>query len=73
MASSHQAFLERFGGRGASAAQLAVSYAMAENTFAVTSGGFGRPPAMESWTPSALTVSTALSRCPQAAPAAASW
>ncbi len=51
MASSHQAFLERFGDRGASAAQLAVSYAMAENTFAVTSGGFGRPPAMESVDP----------------------
>ena len=28
--------------------QLAVSYAMAENTFAVTSGGFGAPPAVES-------------------------
>lgn len=48
MASSHRAFLERFGDRGASAAQLAVSYAMAENTFAVTSGGFGRPPTTES-------------------------
>ncbi len=47
MDSSHRAFLERFGDRGASAAQLAVSYAMAENTFAVTSGGFGRPPASE--------------------------
>ena len=51
MASSHRAFLERFGDRGASAAQLAVSYAMAENTFAVTSGGFGRPPATESVDP----------------------
>ena len=48
MASSHDAFLEHFGDRGASASQLAVSYAMAENTFAVTSGGFGAPPAVES-------------------------
>ena len=48
MVSSHDAFLERFGERGASASQLAVSYAMAENTFAVTSGGFGAPPAVES-------------------------
>ena len=48
MASSHRAFLERFADRGATAAQLAVSYAMAENTFAVTSGGFSRPSATES-------------------------
>jgi fatty-acyl-CoA synthase len=48
MASSHRAFLERFADHGASPGQLAVSYAMAENTFAVTSGGFGRPPAAES-------------------------
>ena len=50
MASSHRAFLERFADRGASAAQLAVSYAMAENTFAVTSGGFDRRRRPSRWT-----------------------
>jgi fatty-acyl-CoA synthase len=40
---SHAAFLERFGPYGAREAQLAASYAMAEATFAVTSGGFGVP------------------------------
>ena len=48
MASSHRAFLERFGDRGASAAQLGGQLRHGENTFAVTSGGFGRPPATES-------------------------
>jgi acyl-CoA synthetase (AMP-forming)/AMP-acid ligase II/acetyltransferase-like isoleucine patch superfamily enzyme/acyl carrier protein len=48
MATSHKAFLDTFGERGAAGSQLAVSYAMAENTFAVTSGGFGRPAVVES-------------------------
>lgn len=34
--SSHQLFLERFAANGVNASQLGVSYAMAENTFAVT-------------------------------------
>lgn len=41
---SHAAFLGRFASYGARREQLATSYAMAENTFAVTSGGFGTPP-----------------------------
>jgi fatty-acyl-CoA synthase len=48
LAGSHEAFLQCFGAQGASASQLAASYAMAENTFAVTSGGFGQPPTVES-------------------------
>ena len=40
---SHQLFLERFGALGLTAAQLAVSYAMAENTFAVTQTRVGQP------------------------------
>ncbi|MEX2195761.1 MAG: AMP-binding protein [Thermoleophilaceae bacterium] len=41
MRSSHEAFLARFGRHGMTEDRLAASYAMAENTFAVTSGGFG--------------------------------
>ncbi len=48
MATSHEAFLETFAGHGAAGSQLAVSYAMAENTFAVTSGGFGEAATVES-------------------------
>jgi acyl-CoA synthetase (AMP-forming)/AMP-acid ligase II/acetyltransferase-like isoleucine patch superfamily enzyme len=43
MAHSHDVFLARFAPLGFRPEALAVSYAMAENTFAVTSGGFGRP------------------------------
>ena len=43
LAHSHAAFLERFAPYGVGDDQLATSYAMAENTFAVTSGGFGTP------------------------------
>jgi acyl-CoA synthetase (AMP-forming)/AMP-acid ligase II/acyl carrier protein len=39
MASSHEAFVERFESRGFARRALATSYAMAETTFAVTSGG----------------------------------
>lgn len=38
---SHQQFLERFAATGITAKQLAVSYAMAENTFAVTQTPLG--------------------------------
>ena len=41
---SHELFLARFGELGATAEQLAVSYAMAENTFAVTQTPLGTPP-----------------------------
>ncbi|MCI0712627.1 MAG: AMP-binding protein [Chloroflexi bacterium] len=41
--SSHQLFLERFEHLGVRAGQLAVSYAMAENTFAVTQTPIGEP------------------------------
>jgi acyl-CoA synthetase (AMP-forming)/AMP-acid ligase II/acetyltransferase-like isoleucine patch superfamily enzyme/acyl carrier protein len=47
LAASHDAFLERFEPHGFSSDALAVSYALAENTFAATSGGFGRPPATD--------------------------
>ncbi len=40
---SHTAFLERFAPLGLEPEALCVSYAMAENTFAVTSGGFESP------------------------------
>ena len=51
-ADSHALFLERFAGLGVRPEMLAVSYAMAENTFAVTQT---RPQAK----PATLTVSTA--------------
>ena len=40
---SHRKFLDRFMGYGLRPEALAASYAMAENTFAVTSGGFNHP------------------------------
>lgn len=42
-AESHSAFLERFEGHGFRASALMTSYAMAENTFAVTQGGVDGP------------------------------
>ena len=44
---SHQLFLQRFGDVGVRPEMLAVSYAMAENTFAVTQTTPGRVPAVE--------------------------
>ena len=44
---SHQLFLERFGDAGVREEMLAVSYAMAENTFAVTQTPPGRPPRLD--------------------------
>jgi fatty-acyl-CoA synthase len=41
-AESHQQFLDRFAANGVTAEMLAVSYAMAENTFAVTQTPIGR-------------------------------
>lgn len=43
-ADSHALFLERFAANGVTAQMLAVSYAMAENTFAVTQTLPGKPP-----------------------------
>ncbi|PID84997.1 MAG: hypothetical protein CSB13_10320 [Chloroflexi bacterium] len=40
---SHQLFLEKFADNGATAEMLGVSYAMAENTFAVTQTELGEP------------------------------
>ena len=42
-AASHTLFLDAFSRYGLQPAALAASYAMAETTFAITSGGFGRP------------------------------
>ncbi|HEY2603949.1 MAG TPA: AMP-binding protein, partial [Thermoleophilaceae bacterium] len=44
---SQRAFLDRFAPYGMSADRLAASYAMAENTFAVTSAGFPGPPLVD--------------------------
>ena len=44
---SHRAFLERFASVGMTEDRLAASYAMAEDTFAVTSAGFPGPPAVD--------------------------
>lgn len=42
-ATSHDRFLERFAGHGVRKEAFCASYALAENTFAATSGGFGQP------------------------------
>jgi len=42
-AASHSLFLETFAKNGLHPTALAASYAMAETTFAITSGGFGQP------------------------------
>ncbi len=44
---SHQAFLKRFAPYGLRADALATCYAMAENVFAVTQGGFDAPVAVD--------------------------
>ncbi|MBZ0264959.1 AMP-binding protein, partial [bacterium] len=43
LASSHKLFVDRFAQYGLQTNTLAASYAMAENTYAVTSGGFSNP------------------------------
>jgi acyl-CoA synthetase (AMP-forming)/AMP-acid ligase II len=47
LADTHSRFLDRFAPHGLRRSALAASYAMAENTFAVTSGGIGEPLAEE--------------------------
>jgi acyl-CoA synthetase (AMP-forming)/AMP-acid ligase II len=46
-AASHEMFLERFGPIGVTAEMLGVSYAMAENTFAVTQTAVGKPAGLD--------------------------
>ena len=46
-ASSHQLFLDKYGHLGLSAEQLTVSYAMAENTFAVSQTPIGTTPIID--------------------------
>src|SRR5215472_13961257 len=48
MGESHDLFLSKFSAYGFQRQMFATSYAMAENTFAVTSGGFGVP-VVERW------------------------
>ena len=56
-AASHQQFLDRFAVNGVRADQLAVSYAMAENTFAVTQTSIGQPAFVETVDREALQTS----------------
>ena len=51
---SHQKFLERFQDYGSSEEQFAVSYAMAENTFAVTQSTIGKYPKLDTINPRLL-------------------
>lgn len=51
---SHALFLERFAANGVRADMLGVSYAMAENTFAVTQTPPGAPPRLDVLAPGAL-------------------
>lgn len=46
-AASHQLFLDKYGALGFTAEQLTVSYAMAENTFAVTQTPIGTAPIID--------------------------
>ncbi len=46
-ASSHQLFLDKYGKLGIDASHLTVSYAMAENTFAVTQTSIGTAPKID--------------------------
>ncbi|HEY6548192.1 MAG TPA: AMP-binding protein, partial [Vicinamibacteria bacterium] len=60
-AESHALFLGRFAENGVHEGQLAVSYAMAENTFAVTQTPPGRPPRLDHVTLAASPSRTAVS------------
>lgn len=53
-ADSHALFLERFAANGVRSEMLGVSYAMAENTFAVTQTPPGRPARLDDVEPAAL-------------------
>ncbi len=53
---SHDLFFNAFSRNGLKREALAVSYAMAETTFAITSGGFGRTPHLARLNRAAMTV-----------------
>lgn len=55
LAGSHDEFLARFKDAGMQADMFAASYAMAENTYAVTSAGFGTETRVDHIDPGALT------------------
>lgn len=59
LSASHDAFLSRFAAHGLRPDALAASYALAENTFAVTSGGCGRPLVVDEVNAAALAQGTA--------------
>jgi fatty-acyl-CoA synthase len=60
-AASHDLFLKTFAPHGFQASALAASYAMAETTFAITSGGFGDPLRLDRVERGALTIGAAVS------------
>ena len=57
-AASHALFLDAFAQHGLKSSALAASYAMAETTFAITSGGFGHPLKLDHIDRANLTVGT---------------
>ena len=65
---SHAAFHERFEPYGFRAAAFAASYALAENTFAATSGGFGQPLTRDCVDATALARDTRAVPCSATAP-----
>lgn len=68
---SHALFLERFAANGVRPEMLGVSYAMAENTFAVTQTPPGRPARLDAIDPTALITADMAQPRPPDDPAAA--
>ncbi len=68
--SSHQQFLQRFAANGVEPAMLGVSYAMAENTFAVTQTPPGAPARLDTVNSAALQTSRLAAPAAAADPAA---
>ena len=68
---SHTLFLERFAANGVRPEMLGVSYAMAENTFAVTQTPPGRPARLDAIDPTALITADMAQPRPPDDPAAA--
>ena len=68
---SHALFLERFAANGVRPEMLGVSYAMAENTFAVTQTPPGRPARLDAIDPAALIAADTAQPRPPDDPAAA--
>ncbi len=69
-AASHDAFVARFAAHGFRATAISVAYAMAETTFAATSGGFGRTPTID-WIDDAEFTRTGRARAVEAGTASA--